>query len=162
MKAAHPFAIYMGLPRRPKRREKTKAKATRAAPAAEVKKAMKTKHHKNAKEIERRLLARMEQEDIGPAVSFAHLLRSAEREGRAESPRPFNPPVPVAPSDGTRPLTSTARRIIALGAQARGETLQEADVEAQIHAQKDRDFGITPEVRALINRAETKLTRTKQ
>jgi len=68
----------------------------------------------------------------------------------------------VAPSDGTRPLTNTARRIIALGAQARGDTLQEADVEAQIRAQKDRDFGITPEVRALINRAENKLTRTKQ
>src|SRR5690242_21872779 len=104
MRRLHPFAIYMGLPRRTKRREKTKAKAKTAAPAAEVKKGMKTKQQKHAREIERRGLARMEQEDSCPDVSFTHLLRTAERGGQAQSPRPFNPPVPVAPSDGTRPL----------------------------------------------------------
>lgn len=53
-------------------------------------------------------------------------------------------------------LTPAARRIIALGAEARGENIEPDGIEAQLRRARDEACGITAKARSIIDRAATK------
>jgi hypothetical protein len=56
----------------------------------------------------------------------------------------------VPPSRGQ--LTAAARRIITLGAEARGDSLPADGIDAQMRRERDQACGITPTARAIIDR----------
>jgi len=157
---AHPLATFLGLPGRLTRRPPQEKKKKTAAPAAEVKT---MKHNKHAREIERRVLANMDREDRAQHTSFLHLLRDSHRGTRAQVSQPAKPipSAPAPPSESKSPLTAAARKIIAQGAELSGEAMQEADIEARMRQDQDRAIGFTPEVRAIVDRAEKNKRRTQ-
>ncbi|MGN6728603.1 MAG: hypothetical protein ACTHJG_02085 [Rhodanobacteraceae bacterium] len=157
---AHPLAMFLGLPGRLTRRLPQEKKTKTAAPAAKVKT---MKHNKHAREIERRVLANMDREDSAQHTSFLHLLRDSRRDNRAKVSKPVKPiaSAPVPPSESKPPPTAAARKMIALSAELSGETMQEADIQVRMRQDQDRAIGFTPEVRAIVDRAQKNKRRTQ-
>lgn len=135
-----PFAALLGLPPRKKQVE-----------AAVRPKARRREPRPVAAPVRKKFASRAEHRGSAPrAPTFAELLDAAlpapskvqRRAARA-----------IADVQASHPegLTPTARRIIALGAAARGEALPEDGIEAQLKRDRDEACGIGSVARLIIN-----------
>lgn len=149
-----PLAVLLGLPRRakakgsakpkPRNRERRTAAITRTARSTTPRREVPNRTRMNAPASHKR--------------TFAELLDVTSSKTRAVKRRPA---AVIASAPVTQPeslprrdgLTPIARRIIALGAEARGETLPPDGIAAQLRRDRDKACGIDPTVRLVIDRA---------
>lgn len=152
--ATVPFAALLGLPPRAKAKGTAKPKAR----DRERRTAATTRTARSA--IMRREVHKVARMDAPAAhkKSFAELLDVATSKARPVKHRhvaviadaPVSQPEPLLRRDA---LTPAARRIIALGAEARGESLAPDGIDAQLRRARDEACGITPAARKIIDRA---------
>lgn len=146
---AFPLAALMGLPPRKKSktvaRLKTRDRERRTAAAAPKARAM--SRRREARNVTRLHVT------AAHTPTFAELLEVVEPAPRAPKHSPLSLALTREKAPPSRKgMTAAARKIIALGAAARGETAPPDDIEAQLRRERDEACRITPAARAVIDR----------
>lgn len=161
--ATLPFAAFLGLPPRKKVKGAARRKQFKAATRPKTRRRESRSTSAPVKKMFHVARAETRRSDRkSRPATFAELLdvdlppsgRAHHQPDPAVAGVPVPQPEPPPRHDG---LSPAARRIIALGAEARGENIEPDGIEAKLKRERDEACGITEVARAIIDRKGAKV-----